>query len=132
MTRQPTVAVEIAPGELFDKITILEIKAERIEDPVKRANVVAELRTLEAARDRAIAPAPDLAELIAQLRAVNERLWHIQEGLRDCMRRGDLGDAFVQVARAECERNDERAAIKRQINLLLGSRLVEEKSYDQR
>jgi len=129
LTRKSTITVEVAPGELFDKITILEIKAERIGDSAKLANVLVELRSLEAARDRAVAVSPELAELTAQLKAVNERLWHIQEGLRDCARQQDFGERFVEVARAEFMANDERALIKRGINLLLGSHLVEEKSY---
>jgi len=130
LARMSTITVEVAPGELFDKITILQIKAEHIGDSAKLAHVLVELRTLEAARDRAVEASAALAELTAQLKAVNKRLWHIQEGLRDCARRQDFGDRFVEVARAEYTANDERALIKRRINELLGSRLVEEKSYE--
>jgi len=129
VARKSTILVEVAPGELFDKITILEIKAARITDPAKLANIRVELRALETARDAAIAVVPGLDALVAELKRINDRLWHIQEGLRDCMRRADVGPTFVQVARDECEANDERAAVKRRINELLGSRLVEEKSY---
>ena len=123
------VKVEIAPGELIDKITILQIKADRFEDAAKLANVRAELATLEAARDAAIPPSPELDELAAALRAVNERLWEIEDDIRDCERAEDFGAGFVALARAVYRTNDRRAALKRDINLLLGSRLIEEKGY---
>ncbi len=124
-----TITVEIAPGEVIDKITILEIKSERIEDPAKLENVRIELQTLEQARDAAIPASPELAELTARLRAINEQLWDIEDRIRDCEREKDFGDRFIQLARSVYMSNDQRAALKRDINLLLGSRLVEEKSY---
>jgi hypothetical protein len=123
------ITVEISPGELIDKITVLEIKNERIADPAKRANVRVELETLAAARDRAIRPSPELAELTARLKTVNEKLWVIEDDIRDCERAKDFGPRFVELARAVYVTNDERAAVKRRINDFLGSRLVEEKSY---
>lgn len=124
-----TITVEIAPGELIDKITILEIKTERMTDPAKIANVRIELDTLAAARDTAIDPSAEMDRLTAELKAVNEELWVIEDDIRDCERAKDYGDTFVQLARAVYVTNDKRAALKRQINELLGSRLVEEKSY---
>ena len=126
-----THAVEtpVAIGELIDKITILEIKAERFTDAAKRNNVVAELSMLRARRDRAVPQSPRLDALGAQLKAVNERIWELEDSIRDCERRADFGPDFVAVARSIYRTNDERAAVKRQINVALGSDLIEEKSY---
>ena len=126
----PSVAVETAPGELIDKITILEIKAERMGDPEKVRNVRTELDTLRRARDRTILPSDALASLTAELRSVNEALWDIEDEIRGCERAGDFGPKFVELARSVYFNNDNRAAIKRKINVLLGSKLIEEKSYD--
>jgi len=127
------IAVPISPGELIDKITILEIKSERLTDSDRRANVRRELDLLRATRDAALTPtspaASALADLARELRAVNEALWAIEDDIRDCEREGDFGATFIALARAVYRTNDKRAAIKRQINDLLGSRLVEEKSY---
>lgn len=124
-----SVTVEIAPGELIDKITILEIKSERIADAGKRANVILELETLTACRDAALQPSVELERLTAALRDVNECLWVIEDDIRDCERAGDFGETFVELARSVYKTNDQRAARKREINELLGSRLLEEKSY---
>ena len=115
-------------GELADKITILEIKAERIEDMAKRANVQRELDLL---REK-MALAPDrsgLTALVDGLRAVNLELWVIEDDIRDCERAKDFGARFIALARAVYQTNDRRAALKKDINLLLGSGIVEEKSY---
>ena len=124
-----TVMIEIAPGELIDKITILEIKAERISDPGKLENVRIELESLEQSRDDAVPGSADLDRLTAGLKAVNEELWVIEDDIRDCERAGDFGDRFIELARSVYKTNDRRAALKRKINTLLGSRMVEEKSY---
>ena len=121
--------VEVSAGELVDKITILEIKAERIADPVKLANVHRELRSLTAARREALPGSQELDELTAELRRINERLWEIEDDIRDCERKRDFGERFVELARAVYRTNDRRAAAKRRINELLGSELVEEKDY---
>jgi hypothetical protein len=123
------ILVEIAPGELIDKITILEIKSERITDADKLKNVRVELPVLEAARDAAMAVSAELAELTAQLKQVNEALWEIEDAIRVCERGQDFGPKFLELARSVYHRNDRRAALKRQINELLGSKLIEEKSY---
>ncbi|HSF95625.1 MAG TPA: DUF6165 family protein [Thermohalobaculum sp.] len=123
------VMIEIAPGELIDKITILRIKDERIADPAKRANVLVELRTLNEARAAAMPDDPEIARLEDALKAVNEALWQIEDDIRDCERAGDFGPRFIELARAVYQTNDRRADLKRAINLHLGSRLVEEKSY---
>ena len=123
------IRVEIAPGELIDKITILEIKAERIADAAKRANVLVELAALTDARAAALRPDGEIDRLAAELRVVNEALWEIEDDIRECDRDGDFGPRFVELARAVYRTNDRRAELKRAINLHLGSRLVEEKSY---
>jgi hypothetical protein len=123
------ILVEIAPGELIDKITILEIKSERIADAGKLKNVRVELDVLAAARDGAMAASAELAELTAQLKQVNQALWEIEDAIRDCERGQDFGPKFIELARSVYHSNDRRAALKRQINELLGSKLIEEKSY---
>lgn len=123
------IFVEIAPGELIDKITILQIKSERIDDAAKRANVGIELETLAAARDTAVASSANLDRLTGELKGINEELWEIEDDIRLCEGAGDFGPKFIDLARGVYRTNDRRAAVKRQINELLGSRLVEEKSY---
>ncbi|MDF2234554.1 DUF6165 family protein [Albimonas sp. CAU 1670] len=123
------VQVEISPGELIDKITILEIKCERIADPSRRFNVTTELALLVAARDAALPAPAELDELTDALREVNADLWSIEDDLRACEAQGEFGPGFVALARSVYRLNDRRAALKREINLLLGSRLMEEKSH---
>ncbi len=124
-----TLSVEISPGELIDKITILAIKLERIDDESKLANVRIEYDTLTKVRDQAIEATEELAGLTQELKAINETLWQIEDDIRDCERAGDFGPAFVKLARAVYVTNDNRMSVKRRINDYLGSRLVEEKSY---
>jgi hypothetical protein len=118
-------------GELIDKITILEIKLIRIADPVKQQNISRELKALMAVVERHQLGYPQgvLAEFGQQLSSVNQLLWQIEDDIRESERHADFGARFVELARAVYHRNDERAAIKRQINDLCGSELVEEKSY---
>ncbi len=120
---------EISAGELIDKITILEIKAERVADPDKLANVHRELRSLAATREDALTTSKELDDLTAELRRINERLWEIEDDIRDCERNRDFGERFIELARAVYRTNDRRAAAKRSINELLGSELIEEKDY---
>ena len=129
MSQNINVSVEIAPGELIDKITILEIKTEQMTDAAKLENVRIELATLESARDAALPSSSELAGLTGKLKKINEGLWVIEDDIRDCERDKDFSDKFIQLARAVYKTNDKRAALKRDINVLLGSRLVEEKSY---
>jgi hypothetical protein len=128
------VMVPVSPGELLDKVTILRIKARRIEDPAKLRNVRMELDALEATWSRSPFAASDAAATvvaadIAALMAVNERLWDIEDRIRDKERAQSFDADFIRLARSVYVENDERAAIKRRINLALGSALVEEKSY---
>lgn len=122
------IEVPVAWGELVDKITILEIKNERIADPAKRANVATELRLL---RERlgSVEDDPAVARLHAALKGVNEELWVIEDAIRDCERGGDFGPTFIELARSVYRTNDRRAELKRDVNLALGSAILEEKSY---
>ena len=124
-----SISVEVSPGELIDKITILEIKLERMDDEDKLKNVKLEWETLTRARDEAIEATPELEKLTAALKQSNERLWEIEDDIRDCERDKDFGDRFVELARGVYVNNDQRSRLKREINELLGSRLIEEKSY---
>ena len=124
-----TILVPVSWGELLDKITILEIKSRRIGDSEKRANVVREMDALNAVV-AGNGPLPEgAAALIDALRGVNETLWDVEDGIRDCERGKDFGPRFVELARSVYHNNDERAALKRRLNGLLSSDLVEEKSY---
>lgn len=125
----PRLEIPVSAGELVDKITILEIKRERIADAGKNANVRRELAALQPKLTPLLQDKPVLAELKAALHAVNEALWRIEDDIRDCERRKDFRAGFVALARAVYQTNDRRAAIKRDIDTLLGSDLVEEKSY---
>lgn len=129
MTSDPTILVEIAPGELIDKITILEIKSVKITEAEKLKNVKVELDVLTSCRDRAVENSTELERLTGELKSVNEALWQIEDDIRDCDRDQDFGAHFVDLARSVYRTNDRRAALKKEINLLLGSKLVEEKSY---
>lgn len=124
-----TPLVPVSWGEVVDKITILEIKDERIADPAARANVRRELGALEAVLAAQLAPSEEISRLRGELRAINLRLWDIEDEIRLCEKRGDFGETFVALARSVYRCNDRRAALKREINLVTGSGLIEEKSY---
>ena len=121
------VLIEVAAGEIIDKITILEIKCERIGNPGKLSNVQRELDALRLVRDRSIASSQSLLALSAELRCVNEAIWNIEDEIRVCERIGEFGPRFIELARGVYKNNDHRAALKRKINELLNSRIVEEK-----
>lgn len=123
------VLTPVSWGELIDKYTILVIKTERIEDPAKVANVRKEMEALAPLRNQAREAQAGLAQLEADLKKVNEGLWEIEDEIRDWERRKDFAARFIELARAVYHENDTRANLKRQINELLGSDLVEEKSY---
>ena len=123
------ILVPISPGELLDKITILRIKSARMTDAAKLANVRAELAELEKTWRAAVGPEADVAEDERGLQAVNERLWVIEDDIRDQERAQAFDARFIELARSVYIENDERAAIKKRINVKLGSRIVEEKSY---
>jgi len=124
------ILVPVSPGELLDKITILRIKAARMTDATKLANVRRELDLLETTwRSSHYAKQLDVSADEAALHAVNERLWVIEDDIRDKERAQAFDAEFVRLARAVYFENDERAAIKKRINTALGSAIVEEKSY---
>lgn len=123
------IYVPIAPGELIDKITILEIKSERITDPDKLANIRRELELLREDQRRHIEPDDAMAEFERRLKEVNGRIWDLEDTIRECERTKSFEGRFLDTARAIYRTNDERAAVKREINLYLGSNIVEEKSY---
>jgi hypothetical protein len=123
------MVVESSFGDVADRVSILRIKERRIADAARVANVRTELAALhDAWASERLPPLEDLAGW-SRLCAVNEALWDVEDRLREHERRGDFGAAFVELARSVYRLNDERAALKRAINLALGSRLVEEKSY---
>jgi hypothetical protein len=121
--------VPISPGELIDKITILEIKSQRMTDPAKLHNVRTELAMLNETWSASPFSATDIRAEWQGLRDVNAALWDIEDDIRDKERDGQFDARFIELARAVYVTNDERAAIKRRINTKLGSVLVEEKSY---
>jgi len=123
------ILVPVSFGELLDKIAILQIKSERMSDEAKLANVRKELDALSATWLAHPAAGHDIVNLRAQLKSVNESLWDIEDDIRRCEQRQDFGAEFIRLARAVYFENDERASIKKQINLALGSTYVEEKSY---
>jgi len=123
------IQTPVSYGELIDKITILEIKSRRIADPAKLANVRTELDLLNAIWAAHAASQTDIRDERARLLAVNEALWEIEDEIRLKEKAQAFDAGFVERARSVYFRNDERAAVKREINLKLGSQLVEEKSY---
>lgn len=125
----PELLVPISPGELVDKITILEIKSQRMTDAAKLANVRTELGMLTETWKTSAGAAIDIDAEWKALRGVNEQLWDIEDRIRDKERESLFDAEFIELARAVYVTNDERAAIKRRINSKLGSSLVEEKSY---
>lgn len=127
--RPPTPRVPVSWGELLDKMTILEIKTERLKDPAARANVAKELALLDAEVAATLAGNAELQRLKAELRRINETLWQVEDDIRAKEAQRSYDAAFVELARSVYLRNDERGALKKQINSLLGSELVEEKSY---
>lgn len=123
------ILVPIAAGELIDKLTILRLKSENISDAQKLANVKHEYDVLKRVADKALPRSSDLTALWTKLYGINADLWVIGDDIREFEGRGDFGVGFVALARAVYVTNDERAAVKKEINLLLGSAIVEEKSY---
>ena len=121
--------VPISFGELIDKITILKIKAKRIHDPAKASNICNELQLLTEARAHFSTGGAEIDQLEAKLERTNEELWDIEDHIRDCERQKDFGPRFVELARSVYRTNDRRAELKRQINEIAGSSIVEEKSY---
>ena len=123
------ISVEIAPGELIDKITILEIKLERISDLVKLENVREEWLALTEVRDTTIKVSDQLRLLSDELKTVNEMLWKIEDEIRACEKNSDFKENFIKLARSVYFNNDTRSSLKLSINQKLGSNIIEVKEY---
>ena len=123
------ILIPMSPGEILDKITILQIKAERISDPAKVANVQTELEMLNKVWSEAVEVDAEITALTAELKSINEALWEIEDDIRDEERGKRFGERFIELARAVYVTNDERANAKKKVNLHLNSNIAEEKSY---
>jgi hypothetical protein len=123
------LTVPISVGELFDKISILEIKEERITEAVKLANIRLELKLLREAAALLGPPDDTVPALLAELKAINETIWDAEDRVREFERTGEFGAPFVDTARSTYGNNDRRARVKRLLNEVFGSMLVEEKSH---
>ena len=123
------IKVDISPGELVDKLTILEIKLQHISEADKLKNIQYEYGVLLQTFQRCIAPTEELNRLMLQLKTVNEALWDIEDEIRDCEREKNFSTKFIELARSVYTNNDQRSRIKREINLVLESPIIEEKSY---
>ncbi len=128
------VKAPISFGELVDRIGILKIKQEKIKDTEKLTNINFEYDTLyvifkDTLKELPTSNEPQLIGLSVKLKNINKKIWDIEDGIRDCEKNKDFGPRFIEYARGVYLNNDERAAIKREINDLVGSKIVEEKSY---
>jgi hypothetical protein len=124
-----SVSIEVAPGDLLDRITILEIKEERIAAESALRSVRFELASLRAARDGRIPSTPELDRMTAELRQVNEKLWDLEDAVRESEAAKDFGPKFIEAARSIIHTNDRRAALKQAINRILGANFQDEKSF---
>ena len=123
------IQVPVSPGEVLDKITILEIKSERISDPDKVANVRRELELLSGTWQQYVEQDATVNRIHAELKTINEALWEIEDDIRDKERAREFDQRFIDLARSVYVTNDQRANAKKELNLYLGSEIVEEKSY---
>jgi hypothetical protein len=123
------VVTPVSWGELLDKITILQIKSERIRDEKKLLNIRRELDELNQTVSKTTTLSAPVQSLVKELKQINEKLWVIEDDIRECERQKDFGAKFIELARGVYFTNDERARLKRDINDALGSAIVEEKSY---
>ncbi len=123
------IQVPISPGELLDKITILQIKAERIEDAAKVANVKLELDLLSHIWNESVTVDSEIEALTKELKRINDILWNIEDHIRDEEHKKQFGERFIELARSVYVTNDDRANTKKKVNMYLNSNIVEEKSY---
>lgn len=123
------IQVPVSPGEVLDKITILEIKSERINDAGKVANVKRELELLQTSWRQAVDEDETVSRIHAELKTINEALWEIEDDIRDKERAREFDQVFIDLARSVYVTNDQRANAKKELNIYLGSEIVEEKSY---
>ena len=124
------IIVEISPGELTDKITILEIKSERIQDPKKLSLIKTELGLLSGVYEKELPPSHKLQHLKEELKRVNEALWAIEDDIRSCEKEKKFGNRFIELARSVYITNDQRSEVKNMINQLFSSKIHEVKSYE--
>ena len=125
------INIEISIGEFFDKLTILEIKQERIKDQAKLVNINRELNALNALLDGLPVSRADVENEVNELKAINEKLWVIEDDIRDKESKKSFDQEFIELARAVYFTNDKRSDVKRAINIILGSDFIEEKSYEE-
>lgn len=123
------ILVPISPGELLDKLTILQIKTERINDAKKVENVKIELEALTKVWSDSVTEDNTITKLHDELKSINESLWDIEDNIRDEERNKNFGEKFIELARSVYVTNDLRAEAKKKLNIHLGSSIVEEKSY---
>ncbi len=123
------IHVPVSPGEVLDKITILEIKSERISDAGKAANVKRELELLSASWHQSVDQDDTVRRIHSELKTINEALWEIEDDIRDKERAREFDQVFIDLARSVYVTNDQRANAKKELNIYLGSEIVEEKSY---
>ena len=123
------IHVPVSPGEVLDKITILEIKSERMGDPEKVTNVRVELALLQETWKEFIRDDEVISDLRAQLKKINQDLWEIEDDIREKERAREFDKRFIELARSVYVTNDRRSRVKKDLNLHLGSEIVEEKSY---
>jgi hypothetical protein len=123
------ILVPVSPGEVLDKITILEIKSERMKDEDKLLNVRHELELLKDTWAQSVREDQLIRELHSRLKEINEALWDIEDAIRDQERKQSFDERFIELARNVYFTNDRRSRVKKELNLHLGSRIVEEKSY---
>ena len=126
-----SVEITVPYGELFDKISILEIKQSKVVNADQRINIENELNVLNRVRATIVPDNFKIDDLIEGLTDVNKRLWNIEDQLRDCERRQDFSETFIELARSVYRLNDRRAELKRELNSRLESELVEEKIYNE-
>jgi len=125
------ILVPVSPGEVLDKITILEIKSERIRDEEKLVNVRRELKLLQDTWSENVTEDKVIRELHAQLKEINEALWEIEDAIRDEEREKSFESRFIELARSVYFTNDRRSRVKKELNIHLGSEIIEEKSYQE-
>ena len=123
------IHVPVSPGEVLDKITILEIKSERISDAGKLVNVKRELELLQASWQESVDEDETVRDIHAKLKSINEDLWEIEDDIRDKERAREFDQVFIDLARSVYVTNGQRADAKKELNVYLGSEMVEEKSY---
>ena len=125
-----SIKIQISPGELIDKFTILDIKLNRIKAKEKTQNIRKEHKILKRQIEKNLPKSKRLSALISKLKIINKTLWDIEDQIRVCERKQDFEKKFIKLARSVCQKNDLRSSYKREINTLLGSEIIEEKSYE--